>query len=189
MDMNDTRDRILEVALELFISQGYDKVSLREIAEQVGVTKAALYYHFASKEELLKTLVEPMFAIGESLAILLEGRPTRESWAKGTLEVFAWMLPRRKLFDLMETNRAAVQSLAEKLHDDPSHLAMHQRLEAIFSDQSIPLDDRLRMAGSMALAFFAGSQFGDVPPDELEKLIAAAVADLLKVEVPLPPQG
>jgi len=185
--MSDTRDRILDVALDLFISQGYDKVSLREIAEQVGVTKAALYYHFASKEELFRTLMEPMLVFGERSAHLLEEHPTRESWAKGLLEMVAWILPRRRLFQLMETNRAAVQALADKLHDDPSHEVMHRRLEAFFSDESIPLDDRLRMAGSMSLAFVAGSQFGDVPPDELEQLIGAAVADLLKVEVPAQP--
>jgi AcrR family transcriptional regulator len=42
----DTRQRILDVALDLFIEQGFDGTSLRQIAEQLGVTKAALYYHF-----------------------------------------------------------------------------------------------------------------------------------------------
>ena len=45
----DTRSRVQEVALELFAEQGYEKTSLREIAERLGVTKAALYYHFKSK--------------------------------------------------------------------------------------------------------------------------------------------
>ena len=183
--MADTRQKILDVALDLFISQGYDKVSLREIAEQVGVTKAALYYHFASKEELFKTLIDPVLAFGAASAELLDGQPTREAWARGLVEMVAWMLPRRRLFQLMETNRAAVQALADKIHDDPSHEVMHRRLEAFFSNESIPLDDRLRMAGSISLAFVASTQFGDVPPDELEKLIGAAVADLLQVEVPL----
>jgi AcrR family transcriptional regulator len=46
---HDTRARIQQVALELFAEQGYDKTSLREIAERLDVTKAALYYHFKSK--------------------------------------------------------------------------------------------------------------------------------------------
>ena len=41
-----TRQRIQAVALELFTEQGYEKTSLREIAERLNVTKAALYYHF-----------------------------------------------------------------------------------------------------------------------------------------------
>ena len=48
--MKDTRERILDTALDMFIERGYDKTSLREIAERVGVTKPALYYHFSSKE-------------------------------------------------------------------------------------------------------------------------------------------
>jgi AcrR family transcriptional regulator len=55
---NGTRERILEVALELFSEAGYDKTSLREVAERVGVTKAALYYHFPSKESVLMALIE-----------------------------------------------------------------------------------------------------------------------------------
>ncbi|HEX3981907.1 MAG TPA: helix-turn-helix domain-containing protein, partial [Acidimicrobiales bacterium] len=49
----DTRERILDIALELFTTQGYDKTSLRQIAEQLGFSKAAIYYHFASKEDIL----------------------------------------------------------------------------------------------------------------------------------------
>jgi len=53
----DTRERIEQVALKLFTEKGYDRTSLREIAEQLGVTKAALYYHFKSKEEILQGIV------------------------------------------------------------------------------------------------------------------------------------
>ncbi len=49
----DTRARIQAVALDLFTEQGYEGTSLREIAERLGVTKAALYYHFKSKEEIV----------------------------------------------------------------------------------------------------------------------------------------
>ena len=54
----DTRERIKQVALELFTEQGYEQTSLREIAERLGVTKAALYYHFKSKEEIVRAFVE-----------------------------------------------------------------------------------------------------------------------------------
>jgi AcrR family transcriptional regulator len=54
----DTRERIKEVALELFTEHGYEQTSLREIAERLGVTKAALYYHFKSKEEIVRSFIE-----------------------------------------------------------------------------------------------------------------------------------
>jgi AcrR family transcriptional regulator len=53
----DTRDRALAVALELFARHGYTATSLREIAEQLGVTKAALYFHFRTKEEILTAIM------------------------------------------------------------------------------------------------------------------------------------
>lgn len=52
-----TRARIQAVALELFTEQGYEKTSLREIAERLGVTKAALYYHFKSKDDIVNSFV------------------------------------------------------------------------------------------------------------------------------------
>ena len=52
----DTRRRAVEVALELFTEQGYDKTSLRQIAARLGFSKAAIYYHFASKEDILMEL-------------------------------------------------------------------------------------------------------------------------------------
>lgn len=53
----DTRDRILSVALRLFATQGYATTSLREIADELGVTKAALYFHFKTKEEILSGIL------------------------------------------------------------------------------------------------------------------------------------
>ena len=55
---SDTRERIQEVALDLFVEQGYEKTSLREIAERLEVTKAALYYHFRTKEDIVHSLFE-----------------------------------------------------------------------------------------------------------------------------------
>jgi AcrR family transcriptional regulator len=76
-----TRERILDVALDLFTEQGYDQTSLREIAEQLGFTKAALYYHFASKEAIFMALHLRLHAIaGGSGALLGQAPITIESW-------------------------------------------------------------------------------------------------------------
>ncbi len=53
----DTKAAIHQAALDLFSAQGYEKTSLREIAEQVGITKASLYYHYSSKQELLRAII------------------------------------------------------------------------------------------------------------------------------------
>lgn len=54
----DTRTQLQAVALELFVERGYDGTSLREIAERLSITKAAVYYHFRSKDEILISLIE-----------------------------------------------------------------------------------------------------------------------------------
>ncbi|WP_026122703.1 TetR/AcrR family transcriptional regulator [Nocardiopsis halotolerans] len=63
----DTKAEIRAVALELFARKGFDRTSLREISERLNITKAALYYHFPSKNDLLRSLVEPL---GEDMEAL-----------------------------------------------------------------------------------------------------------------------
>ncbi|MEV4107993.1 TetR/AcrR family transcriptional regulator [Nonomuraea sp. NPDC049695] len=57
---SDTKARIQEVARELFVSQGVQNTSLRQISDRLGITKPALYYHFASRDDLVRSIVEPM---------------------------------------------------------------------------------------------------------------------------------
>src|SRR5580704_11984475 len=54
-----TRSRILAVALELIAENGFAATSTRELSERLGFTKAALYYHFRTKDDLLTALVAP----------------------------------------------------------------------------------------------------------------------------------
>ncbi|MGW0183405.1 TetR/AcrR family transcriptional regulator [Nocardia sp. NPDC003345] len=56
----DTRERIQAAALELFATRGIRETSLRQIAERLELSKPALYYHFSSREDLLRSLVQPL---------------------------------------------------------------------------------------------------------------------------------
>lgn len=58
----DTRTRILLAAVGLFAERGYAGTSVRDISERLGVTKAALYYHFPSKETILDALLDPFIS-------------------------------------------------------------------------------------------------------------------------------
>ena len=62
---SDTKERILEAARELFAQKGVQKTSLQEIADKLGITKPALYYHFASREDLVRSIVQPLIDDGE----------------------------------------------------------------------------------------------------------------------------
>ncbi|MDM4718950.1 TetR family transcriptional regulator [Micromonospora sp. WMMA1363] len=64
---DDTRTQILRVALDLFARYGYQRTSLRQIAERLRLTKAGVLYHFPAKEDLLSALTEPLLVDLESL--------------------------------------------------------------------------------------------------------------------------
>jgi len=63
------REQILASAAQLFIEHGYYGLSMRQIAESVGVTKAALYYHFKDKEDLFLAILEAYLERVEALII------------------------------------------------------------------------------------------------------------------------
>ena len=56
----NTKEKILEEALKLFARSGYKGTSMNEIAAKIGVSKAALYKHYSSKQEILESIVERM---------------------------------------------------------------------------------------------------------------------------------
>ena len=57
----DTRQRLIDVAVDLFTRHSFAGTSLQMIADEMGFTKAAIYYHFRTREELLAAVVEPIF--------------------------------------------------------------------------------------------------------------------------------
>ena len=63
------KDEVIRVAARLFAAKGYHATTLDEIAEEMGVTKPALYYYIASKEDILQIIInrmmEPMEQVGE----------------------------------------------------------------------------------------------------------------------------
>ena len=56
----DTKERIVDVALELFAQSGYLGTSMSDIAKQLGITKGALYKHYTGKQEILDSIVDRM---------------------------------------------------------------------------------------------------------------------------------
>ena len=57
-DEVSTKEKIMRAAAKLFSEKGYSKVTTREIAKAVGINSASIYYHFSSKEDLLKSLYQ-----------------------------------------------------------------------------------------------------------------------------------
>src|SRR2546421_10613747 len=78
-----TRERILDVALDLFVRKGYTETSLREVAALLGFSKAALYYHFESKQDILMALHMRVHGItDEVLPVLQDTREAADRWER-----------------------------------------------------------------------------------------------------------
>lgn len=72
---SETKAEAQSVALALFITKGFEATSLREIAERLGISKAALYYHFKSKDDIVKSIVSVR---GNEAAELLDWARSQE---------------------------------------------------------------------------------------------------------------
>jgi AcrR family transcriptional regulator len=144
----DTRTRIQQVALELFIEQGYEGTSLREIAERLGVTKAALYYHFKTKEDIVGSLVQDRLAGLQRLLAWGREQPRTVETRRALLRRYAAELRDGRHHEIMrffERNQTALQG-------QPSGERMRERmldLLKLLRDPDAPLTTQLKC--SMAL--------------------------------------
>jgi AcrR family transcriptional regulator len=178
-----TREKILDVALDLFTDQGFDGTSMREIAERLNISKPAIYYHFASKEEILMALHMRLHEFGRTALARLAGQTvTLQVWGSLLDEVLDQMLAQRKIFLMHERNQAALEKLHRKEHDE-EHDDIQQRFAQALTDPSLSLRDRVRMACSLGAVFggllMAGDAFDNVPSAELGSLVQDAIRDLV----------
>lgn len=145
-----TRARIQKAALDLFSDHGYEATSLREIAERLGVTKAALYYHFKTKDEILESLVNDRAAmIGELVEWALAQPPGQET-RREFLRRYSALLHEQGHHQLMLFFERNQSSMAQ--HKAGSMMKRHmRRMLELLSDRDAPLPDQIRSA----LAIFA----------------------------------
>ena len=179
----DTRERILDVALDLFIEQGFDGTSLRQIAERLGVTKAALYYHFESKDDILLALHMRLHEFGkDALAKMGEGPVTLAQWGELLDQLLDQMLGQRKIFLMHERNQAALEKLHRHEHD-AEHEDIQNQFRRLLSDQRVPLRDRVRMAASFGVVFsglfLSGEAFASTPESVIGDMLRDVVADVV----------
>jgi AcrR family transcriptional regulator len=157
-----TRGRIQRVALELFAEQGYDKTSLREIAERLGVTKAALYYHFKSKEDIVASLIADRFRqIDELVAWGRELPRTPQSRAEILSRYFAIVAAGSEVFRMVEHNQASVSSLAHAKNRAAQFRQRMSGLVEVLTEPGAPLSQQLRAAVALASVSFGCMFFAD----------------------------
>ncbi|HXY43114.1 MAG TPA: helix-turn-helix domain-containing protein [Acidimicrobiales bacterium] len=171
------------MALDLFTEQGYDGTSLREIAEKLGFTKAALYYHFASKEEILLALHMRLHELGkDALTRLGDEQVTLELWGELLDALVDQMLAQRQIFLMHHRNEAALEKLHNKAHE-AEHDDIQRRLSLVLADPSLPLGDRVRMAASVGVLFsglfLSGVALAGASNDEMGRLLREVLQDVL----------
>jgi AcrR family transcriptional regulator len=179
-----TRARILDVASELFIEQGYDGTSLRQIADRLGFTKAALYYHFQSKDDLLLALLAPGDELIRELVQRLEGADGLQGWA----DALAWVIGRLSthldFFKLYYRNRTAIEKLTAT-HEMHEHGELHRRIEAAITGKAADLRQRVRMVAALGAVTgfddWAPELLTTSDPDELRNELEAAIRDVLEL--------
>lgn len=170
------RRRIVEVALELIADHGFAATTTREIAERLGFTKAALYYHFRSKEDLLAAMVAP--AVDDLTALVATAAtPSTPADRRRLLEGYV---------DVVSAHRDLVRVLAQ----DPSirgrpamtaAMALYQRLQQTLSADPGPdvaQQVRVRAALGAVHAALLGARDDDDPAVVHRAAVAAACGAL-----------
>jgi AcrR family transcriptional regulator len=170
-----TKERIQAVAQELFIAQGVQKTSLRQISDRLGITKPALYYHFASRDELVRSIIVPLI---EDTEAFLADRTAGD--ARRLLEDY---------FDMLWQHRAVLTMIIR----DPStlatlnlgHKAFQWRRELIALLLGTEPDTAARIHASVALGGMSDCvvEYADLPFETVKaSAVDAAIAALLTHE-------
>ncbi|ONI71081.1 TetR family transcriptional regulator [Actinosynnema sp. ALI-1.44] len=179
--MADTKQRILDAARELFAEQGVQKTSLREIAERLGISKPALYYHFASREDLLRSIMKPLLDDAEGVI---------EQWEKvSDIDKRALL---ERYFDFHYRHRRDIRLLLRELTTLSDLglvelvLAWRRRVAALLIGPDPTLAEATKATIALGGLQDCTIEFADVPQDELRKVSVDAAWGALGLEV-IPP--
>jgi AcrR family transcriptional regulator len=173
-----TREKIQAVALELFAEQGYEKTSLREIADRLGVTKAALYYHFRTKEDIVGSLFDDYLGkIDEILDWARTQEPStllRKEIVRRYAEVLAGS--GSSIMQFIQGNQSAVRDLK----DSSKLFERFKTVSRLLVDPTAPLTSQIKAGMAMAML-----HVGNYAPFELTATPEERFSATLKVVLEL----
>jgi AcrR family transcriptional regulator len=120
----DSRQRFIDAAVQLFIRHSFAGTSLQMIADEVGVTKAAVYHHFHTREELLKAVVDPLVdelrAVIEAAESLRGRHPRADRMLTGFVDI---VVSNQGIMGLL----AGDPGVSELLRSDPQRAELINR--------------------------------------------------------------
>ncbi|HEX7302766.1 helix-turn-helix domain-containing protein [Lentzea sp.] len=173
----DTKQRILQTARELFAAQGVQQTSLQEIADRLGITKPALYYHFSSREELVRSIVTPLLDDGERFLTGVEQR--QDVRARELVEGFFEFHHRHRkdmLLLLSELTTLAELGLVDVV------LSWRARLTVLVYGPEATLEQQARAVLAFGGMQDCTMQFPDAPFDELRAATVTAACAALGID-------
>ncbi|KOU60940.1 TetR family transcriptional regulator [Streptomyces sp. WM4235] len=174
----NTRQRIQDVAVELFAEQGYEKTSLREIAERLDVTKAALYYHFKTKEDIIISLFEDVTRPIDELIAWAEEQPRTLETKREVLRRYSEaMAAGASLYRFMQENQATMRELSI---GETVKKRLFTLVELLRTDDG-PLTDQVRCVSAL-FTLHAGMMFlqhVEGNPEETRQAALEVATDLI----------
>ncbi|MEU3774855.1 helix-turn-helix domain-containing protein [Streptomyces sp. NPDC032472] len=174
----NTRQRIQDVALELFAEQGYEKTSLREIAERLEVTKAALYYHFKTKEDIIISVFEDLTRPIDELIEWAQQQPRTLETKQEVLRRYSRaMAGGAQLYRFMQENQATMRELSI---GETVKRRLFTLVELLRNDDG-PLTDQVRCASAL-FTLHAGMMFlqhVEADPEETRLAALEVAIDLI----------
>lgn len=151
-----TRDEILRLSIPLFARSGFDGISMRDIAATVGVTAAALYHHFADKEDLYRSLINLTFSEKtERIREILARADSPTERLEQFVTAFTRVLSEEKDFQrllhwtLLESTDARMQALA-----DDVFLGLVCEVQQLVTELEVPFDPLLLTVSIMGMILF-----------------------------------
>lgn len=150
----EARQRVLDAALDLFTQHGISGTSLQMIADHLGVTKAAIYYQFHSKDDIVLALIEaPLADLQETLRIA-RGQRSRRERSQTLLDGF---------IDLVMDNRQAAAVLqgdpktAELMATSEPLREVSEEFNAVFAGPKASAGDRVALSVLASGVLMAGA--------------------------------
>ncbi|HEY9389689.1 MAG TPA: helix-turn-helix domain-containing protein [Mycobacteriales bacterium] len=180
-----TRARIQAVALDLFVEQGYDKTSLREIADRLGVTKAALYYHFRTKDDIVSSFVQDFLDELEEIIDWGRTQPVTDATRQEVIRRYAEVVLRRQTaMRFFQQNPSAERvTIGSRFRDRMT------ALRGLLVAPDAPLTQRIRALAAVATLHLAPAAIEDDchTPEELRDALLTVSLELVTDSQPTRP--
>lgn len=169
----EARTRVLEAARDLFAEHGVSGTSLQMIADHIGVTKAAVYFQFRTKDEIVAALAQPAFEAMQRFVSAAEAEPDpvrrRELALRGLVDI---VISDRRGLAMLHTDPA----IAEMVGLDAHRQDLVRRMGRALLGDHPTVDQRvaLRLFGTGVLFVGRGGDLQDVDDDSLQAALLAA---------------